>query len=73
VGTLVLLAAVLTVRSRLSGLDRYEYRGLLQRVFTLAIFPPIGVAAYALASRIGQGSVAEVGYKAAPDEISVTS
>jgi hypothetical membrane protein len=73
VGTLVLLAAVITLRSVLSGLDRYEYRGLLQRVFTLAIFPPIGVAAYALASRIGQGSVAEVGSEAAPDEISVTS
>jgi hypothetical membrane protein len=71
--TLVLLATVLTLRSGLSGLDRYEYRGLLQRVFTLAIFPPIGVAAYALASRIGQGSVAEVGDEAAPDEISVTS
>ncbi len=73
VGTLVLLAAVLTVRSGLSGLERYEYRGLLQRVFTLAIFPPIGVAAYALASRVGQGSVAAVGYEVAPDEISVTS
>ena len=33
-----------------------EYRGLLQRMFTLAIFPPIGVAAYALAGRIRQGS-----------------
>jgi hypothetical membrane protein len=73
VSTLVLLATVFTLRSGLSGLDRYEYRGLLQRVFTLAIFPPIGVAAYALASRMGQGSVAAVGYEAAPDEISVTS
>src|SRR4051794_26759188 len=73
VSTLVLLAAVLTVRSGLSGLERYEYRGLLQRVFTLAIFPPIGVAAYALASRIGQGTVAMVGHEVAPDEISVTS
>jgi hypothetical membrane protein len=72
VSTLVLLAAVLALRSGLSGLDRYEYRGLLQRVFTLTIFPPIGVAAYALVSRIGQGSVAEVGYEAAPDEASVT-
>jgi hypothetical protein len=71
--TLVLLAALLTLRNVLSGLDRYEYRGLLQRVYTLAIFPPIGVAAYALASRIGQGTVGEVGYEAAPDEISATS
>jgi hypothetical protein len=60
VGTLVLLAAVFSLRSALSGLDRYEYRGLLQRVFSLAIFPPIGVAAYALASRIGQGPVGVV-------------
>lgn len=58
VSTLVLLAAVLTLRSGLSGHDRYEFRGLLQRVFSLAIFPPIGVAAYALASRIGQRPVA---------------
>src|SRR5947209_9602093 len=71
VGTLVLLAAVLTLSSGRRGLDRSAYRGLLQRVFSLAIFPPIGVAAYALASRIGQWSVAEVGYKAAPDEIPV--
>jgi len=73
VGTLVLLASVLTLRSGLSGLERYEYRGLLQRVFTLAIFPPIGVAAYALASRIRLGPIAEVGYEAAPDELSGTS
>jgi hypothetical membrane protein len=59
VSTLVLLAAALTLRSGLSGHDRYEYRGLLQRVFSLAIFPPIGVAAYALASRIRQGPITE--------------
>lgn len=52
VSTLVLLGGVLTLRSGLSGLDKYEYRGLLQRVFTLSIFPPIGVGAYVLATRI---------------------
>jgi hypothetical membrane protein len=57
VGSLVLLVAVLTLRSGMSGLDRYEYRGLLQRIFTLTIFPPIGVAAFALASRIRQGPI----------------
>jgi hypothetical protein len=57
VGTLVLLAAVLALRSGLSGLERYEYRGLLQRVFTLSVFPPIGVAAYTLGSRIGRRPV----------------
>jgi hypothetical membrane protein len=58
VSTLVLLVAMLALRSGLSGLDKYEYRGLLQRVFTLSIFPPIGVGAYALASRIGRRPVA---------------
>ena len=62
VSTLILLAAVLAVRSGLSGLERYEYRGLLQRVYSLAIFPPIGVAAYTLASRIGQRPVAETSF-----------
>ena len=36
----------------MTGLDAHAYRGLLQRVFTLAIFPPIGVAAYVLARRL---------------------
>jgi len=48
---------MLTLRNGLSGLHRYEYRGLLQRVLTLAIFPPVGVAAYALASRIRRGTI----------------
>ena len=41
------------------GHARSASRRLLQRVFSLAIFPPIGVAAYALASRIRQGPITE--------------
>ena len=52
VSTLVLLAAVTLLRSGLSGLTRYEYGGLLQRVSTLTIFPPIGVGAWVLARRL---------------------
>ena len=52
VATLALLAAVFPLMSGVSGLDTNAYRGLLQRVFTLAIFPPIGVAAYSLARQL---------------------
>ena len=51
-GTLLLLAAVFPLMTGLSGLDTHAYRGLLQRVFTLAIFPPIGVGTFVLAWRI---------------------
>jgi hypothetical membrane protein len=54
VATLVLLAAMVPVMSGASGLDTHAYRGLVQRVFTLAIFPPIGVAAFVLARRVGE-------------------
>jgi hypothetical protein len=33
------------------GLDTHDYRGLLQRVFALTVFVPIGVGAYVLARR----------------------
>lgn len=49
--TLLLLAAMVPVMSGLAGLDTHAYRGLVQRVFTLAIFPPIGVSAYLLLRR----------------------
>ena len=50
--TLVLLAVMVPVMSGVSGLDTHAYRGLVQRVFTLAVFPPIGVAAFVLARRV---------------------
>ncbi|WP_165232107.1 DUF998 domain-containing protein [Aquisphaera insulae] len=49
---LVLLAAMVPVMMQLTGLDTHTYRGLIQRLFALAIFPPIGVAAFALARRV---------------------
>jgi hypothetical protein len=53
VGTLLLLAAAVPIMSGLSGLNTHEYRGLIQRIFTLAIFPPIGVAAWTFARWLG--------------------
>jgi hypothetical protein len=50
--TLALLAVMIPLMSGATGLDTHTYRGLLQRVFTLTIFPPIGVAAYVLARRV---------------------
>jgi hypothetical membrane protein len=48
---LVLFAVMSPISSGAAGLDTHDYRGLLQRVFTLTIFPPIGVAAYTLIRR----------------------
>jgi len=45
---LVFLAACVPFMSGATGLDLNDYRGLLQRVFTLTIFPPIAVAAIVL-------------------------
>ena len=52
VATLLLLAAMFPIMSGISGIDTHAYRGLQQRVYTLTVFPPIGVAAYALRKRI---------------------
>ena len=52
VATLLLLALMVPVMTRRTGLDVEAYRGLVQRVFTLAIFPPVGVAAMVLARRL---------------------
>ena len=52
VATLILLGAVTLLRSGLSGLTKYEYRGLLQRVSMLTVFPPIGVGAWVLVRRL---------------------
>lgn len=49
VANLVLLAAMVPIMSGLIATDRAAYAGLFQRVFTLAIFPPIGVAGWVLA------------------------
>jgi hypothetical protein len=53
VATLLLLAAMVPIFTGLTGIDRHAYRGLIQRVFTLTIFPPIGVAAWVLGRSVG--------------------
>ena len=45
------LAAVAPFMAGATGIDLSNYRGLLQRIFTLTIFPPIGVAALTLLHR----------------------
>jgi hypothetical membrane protein len=65
VGNLVLLAGCVPFMSGATGLDLNEFRGLLQRVFTLAIFPPIAVACAVLLQRLdGQFAASEEHYVA---------
>jgi hypothetical membrane protein len=52
VATLLLLAAMVPVTTGLTGIDRRAYRGIIQRVYTLTTFPPIGVAAWVLGRRV---------------------
>ena len=54
--TLLLLAVMFPVMAGLTGIDTQAYRGLVQRIFTLTIFPPIGVAAAVLARRTWPGN-----------------
>jgi hypothetical membrane protein len=52
VATIVLLLIMVPVMMGVIGLDTHDYRGLLQRVFALTVFVPIGVGAFVLARRI---------------------
>jgi hypothetical membrane protein len=52
VATLLLITGMIPIMSGMTGLDTQTYRGLFQRLVTLAIFPPIGVGAYCLARRL---------------------
>jgi hypothetical membrane protein len=45
------LAVMIPIMSGVTALDTHIYRGLLQRIFALTVFLPIGVAAYVLATR----------------------
>ena len=51
VATLLLLLAMIPIMSGMSGIDTVPVRGLLQRIYTLTVFPVIGVAAWVLAGR----------------------
>jgi hypothetical membrane protein len=50
--TLVLLAVMVPVVSGVAGFDRSSARGLKQRMYTLTVYPPIGVAAGVLIARM---------------------
>lgn len=53
VATIVLLLVMFPMMMRMIDLDMHIYGGLLQRIFALSVFVPIGVAAFELARRIG--------------------
>jgi hypothetical membrane protein len=52
VANLILLAVMIPIMSGMSGLDTHTYRGLFQRIFTLTVFLPIGIAVYVFTKRI---------------------
>ena len=52
VATLILLLAMIPVMSGMAGIDTTNVRGLVQRVYTLTVFPPIAVGACVLALRL---------------------
>jgi hypothetical membrane protein len=65
VATIVLLLVMLPIMMRMIDIDMHTYGGLLQRIFALTVFVPIGVGAYELARRIGAASSGN----AAPDGV----
>ena len=71
VATIVLLLVMIPIMMRMIDIDMHSYGGLLQRLFALTVFVPIGVGAYELARRIGAvpsgiGGPHEVGAAALP-------
>jgi hypothetical protein len=52
IATCLLLLAMVPIMSGSSGLDTHQYRGLIQRIFTLTVFPPIAVAAHILSRHL---------------------
>lgn len=48
----ILLLIMVPFMSGKIGIDTSQMRGLLQRIFTLALFPPIGAAAFVLARQV---------------------
>jgi hypothetical membrane protein len=71
VATIVLLLVMIPIMMRMIDIDMHSYGGLVQRIFALTVFVPIGVGAYELARRIGAvpsgvGGPHEVGAAALP-------
>lgn len=56
ISNLILLLVMVPFMSRMINLDAYNVQGLLQRIFTFSIFPPIAVAAWFISSRIAPRS-----------------
>lgn len=56
---LALLGLMVPLMTGMSGLDTRLYRGLLQRAFTLTIFPPIGVCAFVLRAQLAKPALRE--------------
>jgi hypothetical membrane protein len=53
VATIALLLVMFPIMMRMIDLDMHTYGGLLQRIFALTVFVPMGVAAFQLARWIG--------------------
>jgi len=49
---LVLLAVMVPILSGFTGLDTHSYRGIIQRVFGLTVFLPVGISSIVLGRRI---------------------
>jgi hypothetical membrane protein len=51
---MAMIVVMAIIMSGLTGIDTITYRGILQRLLTLAIFPPLGLVAYYLQHRFVQ-------------------
>lgn len=56
VGSLILVGCCIPVFAGATQIDRQSYAGLIQRVFALAVFPPVGVSAWHLLQVLRKGS-----------------
>jgi glucan biosynthesis protein C len=63
--TIVLLLVMYPVMSGMTGLDTHNYRGILRRIFSLVVFPQIGVGAYVMTRKI----LKEKDSESEPDEL----
>lgn len=54
-GSILLIAVMFPVMTGMIDVDRSKYDGLIQRVFAVAVFPPIGVGAWWVKRKMGVG------------------
>lgn len=62
VASTLLIIALIPFISGIAGADVNAYRGLIQRIFALALFPAIGVSAYFLTRSIQDRAVEKMAY-----------